>query len=55
MKANAARQRLAADAAQVEVDIELLDAELRTAMSTGQGFIELYDGTPCDMDGRPIE
>jgi len=46
MKASAARQALADGAAQVEVDIELLDAELRAAMSTGQGF---------DMDGRVIE
>jgi hypothetical protein len=43
MKANAQRA--------VEVDIDLLEAELRTAMSTGQGF----EPQNFDMDGRIIE
>lgn len=32
-----------------------LAAKWVAAMSTGTGFGELYDGTPCDLDGRIIE
>ena len=49
MKASAQRRTLADAATQIEIDIELLDAELRAAMSTGQGF------EARDMDGRVIE
>jgi hypothetical protein len=63
MRASAQRRTLADAAAQVEVDIELLDAELRAAMSTGQGFDDDRSPLPncrCvvaphDDDGRVIE
>lgn len=38
MAASARRQVLADGAAQVEVDLELLNAELRAAMRSGHGF-----------------
>lgn len=55
MKASAQRVTLA-DNAEVEVDLELLDSELRAAMQTGFGASgEDWGPYAHDMDGRIIE